>query len=243
MKTKLVVAAVAAAALVPAAASAHFILVSPASHLTESRLGDPQKAFPCGENDTIKGTPTNAVSELMGGELMHLKVQETIYHPGHYRIALAVNDIKELPADPEPVVKDGPRGPISVSGKIDPKPKAPVLADGVFVHNTRPEAGSFSETEIKIPNINCKGCVIQVIQFMNEHGLNTPGDFTYHHCAVVNITATKKMPIDKAWPKQSKTIASLVGPPYVKPTLKAAAATATTTTAVASAAMPNMPGH
>lgn len=211
--------AVVVALVIPAVAEAHFILLSPASHVTESRLGDPQKAFPCGLNDAIKGTPTNSVSEVMGGELMHLKVQETIYHPGHYRVSLAVNDLKELPVDPEPVIRDGPRGPISVSGKIDPKPKAPILADGVFIHTTKPETGSFSETEIKIPNINCKGCVVQVIQFMNEHGLNTPGDFTYHHCAVVNITATRRMPIDKAWPKQKKTIANLVGPAYVKPVL------------------------
>jgi hypothetical protein len=236
MKTRFVVLAAAAAVLIPAAASAHFVLLSPASHLTENRLGDPQKAYPCGENDAIKGTASNAVSEVMGGELMHLKVQETIFHPGHYRVALAVNDLKELPADPEAVTRAGARGPISVSGRIDPKPKAPVLADGLFVHTTKVDTGAFSETEIKIPNINCKGCVIQVVQFMAEHGLNTPGDFTYHHCAVVNITATPKMPIDKAWPKQTKTIASLVGPPYVKPVASAAPAASPKTAAPVMAA-------
>jgi hypothetical protein len=231
MKTQFVILAVAAALSAPAVASAHFILHSPASHLTENRLGDPQKAFPCGENDAIKGTATNTVSEVMGGELMHLKVQETIYHPGFYRVALAVNDLKELPKDPEPVTRDGPRGPISVSAKYDLKAKAPILSDGLFVHNTKVDAGAFSEAEIKIPNINCKGCVIQVVQFMAEHGLNTPGDFTYHHCAVVNITATPKMPIDKAWPKQTRTIASLIGPPYVKPAIAMAAPAAPATTA------------
>jgi hypothetical protein len=220
MKTRSIILAAAAALSVPAVASAHFILHSPASHLVESKLGDPQKAFPCGENDAIKGTATNAVSEVMGGELMHLKVQETIYHPGFYRVALAVNDLKELPKDPDAVTRDGARGPISVSAKYDVKnTKAPILSDGLFVHKTKVDAGAFSEAEIKIPNINCKGCVIQVVQFMEEHGLNTPGDFTYHHCAIVNIKATSKLPIDKAWPKQSKTIASLVGPPYVKPAM------------------------
>ncbi len=30
--------------------------------------------------------------------MLHVKVQETVYHPGHYRIALAVNSPTELPA-------------------------------------------------------------------------------------------------------------------------------------------------
>lgn len=34
----------------------------------------------------------------MGGSKLHLKVLETIYHPGHYRVALALNSRDELPA-------------------------------------------------------------------------------------------------------------------------------------------------
>ena len=37
----------------------------------------------------------------MGGQKLHIKVQETVYHPGHYRIALAVNSPTELPQDPQ----------------------------------------------------------------------------------------------------------------------------------------------
>ena len=33
--------------------------------------------------------------------MLHVKVQETVYHPGHYRIALAVNSPTELPVDPK----------------------------------------------------------------------------------------------------------------------------------------------
>ena len=186
--------------------------------MVEYQLGDPQKAGPCGVNAAKPGTPTGEITALTGGEMLHVHVKETVYHPGFYRIALSVLDRAELPGDPEDTTKEGPRGPVSVSGKVDPNPKPPVLVDGLWTHHERKPAQEW-ETDVKIPNINCKGCVIQVVQFMAEHGLNTPGDFTYHHCAVVNITATKKMPIDKAWPKQSKTIASLVGPPYVKPAM------------------------
>jgi hypothetical protein len=43
---------------------------------------------------------------------------------------------------------------------------------------------------------------VQVIQFMENHGLNKEGDFTYHHCADLKITANPALPIDKGWPGQ-----------------------------------------
>jgi hypothetical protein len=193
---------VSAMALAAGPASAHFILVAPDSWLVENVLGDPQKAGPCGGTSADQGTPTGKVTAMRGGDMLHIKVKETIYHPGHYRVALAVLDRKELPADPEAVTRDSPRGPISVSGKIDPAPKAPVLADGLFVHRARPETGSFFETDVKLPNINCEKCTVQIIQFMEEHGLNKDGDFTYHHCADLKITANPAMPIDTSWPGQ-----------------------------------------
>ena len=42
---------------------------------------------------TNAGMPTNAVSKVTGGQKLHVKVQETVYHPGHYRIAL----VREFP--------------------------------------------------------------------------------------------------------------------------------------------------
>ncbi len=203
MKTHIKAALCMSAALfVAAPASAHFILVSPDSWIEANVLGDPQKAAPCGTSEITAGTPTGKVSELKGGEMLHIKIKETIYHPGFYRVALAVLDRKELPADPEAVTKDSPRGPISVSGKIDPNPKAPVLADGLFVHQAPPEKGAFWETDVKLPNINCDKCTVQIIQFMENHGLNKEGEFTYHHCADLKITANPALPIDKSWPGQ-----------------------------------------
>ncbi len=204
MKTHIKAALCMSAALfVAAPASAHFILVSPDSWIEANVLGDPQKAAPCGTSEITAGTPTGKVSELKGGEMLHIKIKETIYHPGFYRVALAVLDRKELPADPEAVTKDSPRGPISVSGKIDPNPKAPVLADGLFVHQAPPEKGAFWETDVKLPNINCDKCTVQIIQFMENHGLNKEGEFTYHHCADLKITANPALPIDKSWPGQT----------------------------------------
>jgi hypothetical protein len=193
---------ISAALLVAAPASAHFILLAPDAWVEVNPLGDPQKAAPCGVSEQTKGTPTGKVTEMKGGDMLHIKIKETIYHPGHYRVALAVKDRSELPADPVAETRDSPRGPISVSGAIDPNPKPPVLADGLFLHRERPQPNTFWETDIKLPNINCDACTLQVIQFMEEHGLNREGDFSYHHCADLKITANPALPIDKGWPGQ-----------------------------------------
>lgn len=188
---------------VPAAAAAHFILLSPEPFLEQNQLGNPQKAWPCGEDAAADKVPTGVVSEFTGGQSIPLKVQETIYHPGHYRVALSVLSRDELPVDPETVTRDTERGPYSVSAKIDPDPAPPVIADGIFEHHERPEErGVIYETEITLPNINCDNCTLQVIQWMAEHGLNAEGDFTYHHCADIRITANPNLPIDTRWPGQ-----------------------------------------
>jgi len=187
----------------PVAAPAHFILMQPNSWLVENQLGDPQKAGPCGGTTANPGTPTGAITELTGGSMLHVHVKETVYHPGFYRIALAVLDRAELPKDPEDTTREGPRGPISVSGKVDPNPKPPVLVDGLWTHHERKPAQEW-ETDVKVPNINCDHCTFQIIQFMEEHGVNADGRFTYHHCADVKITANPNLKIDKAWPGQTK---------------------------------------
>lgn len=204
MKLRLALAACAGTAMlaVPAVGSAHFILEAPASWIQENQLGDPQKMGPCGGTTANPGTPTAAITEVKGGDMLHVKVKETIYHPGHFRIALAVLDRAELPADPEDTVKDGPNGqPWSVSGKVDPDPKPPVLVDGLWDHHAKVPGQEF-ETDVKVPNINCDHCSLQVIQFMEQHPINKDGRFTYHHCADLKITANPKLPIDAGWPGQ-----------------------------------------
>ena len=142
----------AALLVLPAVTHAHFRLMEPASWIVENDLGDPQKAGPCGGTNTDYGKPTYAVTQAVGGRTLHIKVIETIYHPGHYRVALAVN--------------------------------------------------SPLETDVTLPNISCKKCTLQVVQFMEQHGPNNPGNYTYHHCANIQITADPKKPIDAAWPKE-----------------------------------------
>jgi hypothetical protein len=186
--------------------SAHFRLLEPASWLVENDRGDPQKSGPCGGSNTDWGKPSNVVGKAIGGSKLHIKVQETVYHPGHYRVALAVNTPTELPLDPVATTTDGARGPQSVSAAIQDPAPIPILADGLFVHSTRPAQGQQLppwETDVQLPNINCKRCTLQVVQFMAEHAFNNPGGYTYHHCAQLSITADPKKPLDKGWPAET----------------------------------------
>ena len=185
----------------PVAVIGHFKLMEPASWLIENDRGDPQKTGPCGGSNTDWGKPSYAVTKATGGEKLHIKVLETIYHPGHYRVALVVNSPTELPPDPETATRDGERGPVSVSAKIQEPPQAPVIADGLFVHAARPTgpAAPF-ETDVELPNITCRKCTLQVVQFMAEHAFNNPGGYSYHHCAQLQITADSAKPLDQGWP-------------------------------------------
>jgi hypothetical protein len=200
-KLALVLGLTSGLALIPLAASAHFRLLAPASWIEENQLGDPQKAAPCGGTNADYGKPTYAVTDVTGGSLLHVKVQETVYHPGHYRIALAVNSPTELPVDPKAATMTDPSGKVmSVSADIMNPVAPPVLVDGLWVHTAK--VTDPWETDVAIPNINCKSCTLQVIQFMEQHPMNNPGQFTYHHCAVLHITADPKKPLDAGWVKE-----------------------------------------
>lgn len=177
-------------------AQAHFMLVSPASWIEQDEKGDPQKMAPCGGALADGGTRTGAVTDVPGGSMLRLAIDETVFHPGHYRVALA-RRINLLPADPVAVMKETENGPRSDHAAIDSNPKPPVLVDGLWQNQER-RTGPI-ETEIRMPNIDCEGCFLQVIQFMESHPGVREGGFSYHHCAVVNITADKNSPVDTNW--------------------------------------------
>ena len=199
--------------MLPVSTDAHFILVEPSSWIQENQLGDPQKVGPCGgepggDNAQIL---TGVITEVTGGSNLHLNIQETIYHSGHYRVALSVNSRNELPADPFAEEKWTDQGLYSVWGAIQSPPQIPVIADGLFTHYPDPAKGeraSFRpetpmapwEADVPIPNINCEKCTLQVLQFMADHRYNQPGGYSYHHCADLKITADPSKPIDEGWP-------------------------------------------
>lgn len=195
--------------------SAHFKMLSPAPWLNTNDRGDPQKAGPCGGDPKPGGNDailSKAVTKVVGGSMLPIKIQETIFHSGHYRVALAVNSRTELPPDPYAQEKWTERGLYSVWGQIQSPPQIPVLADGLFQHYNKPGEPASQrpktpmapwETQIELPNINCAKCSLQVIQFMADHVYNQPGGYAYHQCADLQITADPAKPIDTRWPGQA----------------------------------------
>jgi len=184
------------AAVAAPSVSAHFKMLSPAGWIVEDERGDPQKIAPCGGTNADPGTPTGAVTQVEGGGRLTIAIDETIFHPGHYRIALA-RTRDGLPPDPEVTMQETERGPRSLSAKIEADPQPPVLLDGLWAHTERPAApyGLY----LDVPNIDCEGCVLQIIQFMANHPGVREGGFPYHHCAILDITAAPEKPIDERW--------------------------------------------
>ena len=171
----------------------------------QNRLGDPQKIAPCGgvSANPGRGTPPNpgvpsgAITNVKGGTNFPLMVQETIYHPGHYRVALA-RTMNKLPPDPVVTTAQTEKGVRSQSAVIQNPPVAPVLLDGIFAHTS--DRRRTSRRRFRFPNIDCPNCVLQVIEFMADHpGIAVDGGHSYHHCAILNITADPSKPIDKRW--------------------------------------------
>ena len=169
-------------------ADAHFQLQAPANWLAQDSDGVPIKLGPCGDEQDKGGgaQATGAVTAFQSGTKLTVTVNEVIFHPGHYRIALAVNDRSELP--PEPQVDASADDPCDKTTFEDP-PVFPVLADDVFDHVV-----AFSTpqtTQVTLPeNITCDHCTLQVIEFMSDHPLNVPGGCFYHHCADIKIQST-----------------------------------------------------
>jgi MYXO-CTERM domain-containing protein len=168
--------------LVALPARAHFTLDAPPTWMSQDFLGSPQKLGPCG--DEAGGMSTGTVTAFQQGDTITVTIDEKIFHPGHYRIALAIHDRSELPA--EPVVT--PAGTPCGSVEIQSPPIFPVLADGVWPH-TAPFSGP-QTVQVKLPaDVTCTNCTLQVIEFMSNHPLNNPGGCFYHHCADIAIAA------------------------------------------------------
>ena len=182
--------------------AAHFRLLSPAPWIQETDVfGDPQWSYPCGGTLTEPGIPTGAVTKFRGGDTVHLRIREMAFHPGFYRVALSVSSRRELPPDPEPISTTGPDGrQHSVAGTIRYPPVPPILADGLFMHDSPLTADQ--EADIPLPNISCAKCTLQVIEFMAAHVRNPDGEYTYHHCADLQITANPDKPIDTRFPSE-----------------------------------------
>src|SRR5580704_659486 len=214
----------AALVLVASPASAHFDLESPASWSVDDQVsGMPEKLGPCGNEGTPVPAKDDAgrplITAVQEGDMITVTIKEVVPHPGHYRISLSTDwadagDTVQAGFPPDPLVTagatnsgtmvcpgganlDNPCGTVPI--EQGPFPVAVpgvgyVLADDVFEH-CEPFA---NEQTIKValpPGVTCTECVLQVLEFMSDHGLNVPGGCFYHHCANLSISG-QSVPVE-----------------------------------------------
>jgi hypothetical protein len=119
------------------------------------------------------------VTTFKPGQTITVQWIETVYHPGHYRIAFTID--RATLQDPMVMVD---QNQISVSAAIQNPPMAPVLFDNLFPRTGPGAAGTMFKQDVVLPNITCAKCTLQVIQFMAGHG---PPNYIYHHCADIQL--------------------------------------------------------
>jgi Lytic polysaccharide mono-oxygenase, cellulose-degrading len=182
----------AGAVLVPSNAEAHFTMASPPQWIAENSEGDPQKSPPCGVASTDPASAymlTNIVTTFAPGQTITLKWAETIAHDGWFRILLSYEaDRADLVDPPYAVNAVG----FSTDAGIEVPPVAPVLVDGLFKHTAASVQASLPKSytyNLTLPTKPCAKCTLQIQQVMLNHPLNTPGAYTYHHCADIAIVA------------------------------------------------------
>ena len=139
----------------PAAASAHIQLRYPTQRTTDQKQG------PCGLAGSTRG---DAVTTLRPGAELTVRWDETVDHPGHYRIA--------FDADGD----DGFIPPVDLEQTFDN-----VLLDHI---EDRAVSGTDRgyQARVTLPDIECDNCTLQLIQVMSTSPPFSSGDL-YFQCA------------------------------------------------------------
>lgn len=139
--------------LLAGTAHAHIQLVSPVQRSID------QKSPPCGRTGSVRGT---AVTTFQPGETITLTWDETVNHPGHYRIAFDDDgdDVFQNPNNPNDNFP---------STLMEP------IAD---------KAGGIYTASVTLPNTPCNNCTLQLVQVMTT---SVPYNSFYYQCADIVI--------------------------------------------------------
>lgn len=136
---------------------------------SHARLNPMQKPFPRSDSSGLKVAPCGGVAAtvdptkrtvLQRGQQLEVKFQETINHPGHYRIAFS------------PAGDTGFDDNILLDNILD------IQEGAVSVDNPRDY-----KVTVTVPDMVCDKCAIQLIQVMTDR--NPPAN--YYSCADISI--------------------------------------------------------
>jgi uncharacterized protein (TIGR03382 family) len=169
MRTKTIVTAGLLSLGVASSASAHIGLTSP-----KPRPNGDLKTAPCGT--APKGAP---VATFEPGEMIKVTWDETIQHPGHFRIA--------IDSDGEDFGMMTGFDDIKTDLPFDLGNGAMVLVDDI-ADKTGPVFGNTPyEQMVELPDMECASCTLQVIQVMTDKPPWGNGDDLYFECADITL--------------------------------------------------------
>jgi hypothetical protein len=152
-----------AMAMISAAAEAHIRLDLPKGrYLNDPQQNTKQKQGPCGVTNDMRTTKADLITTFEPGEMITVEWNETVNHPGHFRIAFSE------------------KGQVFPAPTLDPMPvSAQILADDIPDNKS---GGAFSHT-VTLPNVSCDTCTLQLIQVMSDSGTY------YYQCADLILKA------------------------------------------------------
>jgi hypothetical protein len=148
-------------------ASAHIKLKSPTSRDPNTEL----KSAPCGPDVSMRGS---TMTMFTSGQKIMVEWDETIQHPGHYRIAFD-SDGQDFP-DPTSFTDVATANKDLGNGVV-------VLLDGIADMSGAVVGKTPYKAEVTLPDIECNNCTLQLIQVMTDKSPYGNGDDIYHECA------------------------------------------------------------
>ena len=153
--------ALAAAVSTAAVTQAHIALIQPSPrYIGDSMLKD----GPCGVANDMRGATSTTFEP---GQTITVMWDETIEHPGHYRILFAA---------------DGQNFPTPVAGVFCTDGQEVTPGSGIYcLQDNIPDQGGSPNymATVTLPDVTCDNCTLQLIQYMDDN----PADPVYHTCA------------------------------------------------------------
>jgi hypothetical protein len=153
-------------------ASAHVRFVSPTPRYPTPMMENMDiKTGPCGRPNDSRTTDMSRVTEFEPGETIMVQFNETIDHPGFFRISF---DDEGQDAFVAPTM----RSQIQTAPPFTP----PVLLDNI----TDKDGGMYT-VSVTLPNVECERCTLQLIQVMVQPNVMSwnpaPDQDIYYTCA------------------------------------------------------------
>ena len=163
----LTIASVLGAGLVASQAAAHIALKSPTARSNDQVQ---LKVGPCGQTTNAR---TGKITVFKPGQTITVTWDETINHPGHYRISF----------DPNGTNFPNPKSFTDMDGGVN------VLVDGI-PDKTGVAPIAYTQ-QVTLPNVECSNCTLQLIQVMTDKPPYDPspaGNDIYYQCADLVLT-------------------------------------------------------